>query len=466
MDERIIKQKKYLDKIHHRNEIIENIQYQMVHLLNEIKFEKWWEETSFFNETHCQKLLVLTGSNEEFNIKEVKQLVNQIIAQINGVQSSIRELSGDKIANIIVTHEMAVLSSDPQLLRILSGQAVRKVKDSTYINLLRYFYWKATQSSILTIGKAFRIINNKPFEKIKTEEINPENPEPAIEVLLRNFQNAEDKYREGEALLSSLDNASALGFNTNEIRAALYRQRHTITQECNMEELVFQIMSDAVIAAEQQLAGNLQTSSLLWVVLNSELLPKDIKKRCIEIVSNSPLRRACQNGYDSFLMHNPNAEQIQFSRNYHHRPNLILPKDFMEGGEPINGMGLILTHSQVVNLYQNLLSSSFIANDTDIQNFSYALTGYPLRKEYSFVPVNWVGGKKQSLAIFLGCLRDSKKSGKWYWNKSTELFRFKGDRFSATQLSSPFGKFISHPETRGKDWDIINRILSVSLKSK
>ncbi len=422
-------------KLHYISELCENLNWEIYGFLKPIKFHDWWKQTSNFSLEDYNRLCSLTDSN----CKEILDTYNYISSTNNNIkhfQNIISGLLSPRGVERINKKELSSIT-DPKLKKILLGERVRKVQISTLLSLTRYYIWKMYQTYILSGYYTQRQLK----EQHDIFSSDAEN-----EVLY-----GADKVKN---ILSAISDSS----ESMESQADMVSAKHLIKQ--NQEEFETVISQD-IRLVEKQLSGFQQTSNLIWIALNSNLLSKEIRQKLVNIITFSPLRKVCQNLYDEYRMYHEKALPLSFINTF--RPNVVLPKDFDKGEAATESLGQKLKFAQVVSLYKSLIKDHYISPTTDILNLCYALTGYPYDYSSRFYPVNWISRSKQSLGIFIGLLRPKKKEGKWYWNKATNLFRYNGQSFTAKQLSSAFGKFLNFPETRGKDWENINKLLSEVL---
>lgn len=205
-----------------------------------------------------------------------------------------------------------------------------------------------------------------------------------------------------------------------------------------------------------------QFVELLVVYLNTDFLSPAIRRKIVEILSKSIFRKAIQRKYDLFRLRYQEALNWRFYNFTQCEVNIKLPDNFDKLSHSYSENSLMrrdLTKADLIRMYHALTTKGYISQDTDILDFSFALTGKPRDKEETFRKINWICNEKKSLAIFLGLLRNDNDKRLWYWNKCEDLFLYKGAKFTGKQLSSPFGKFINHPETRKDDWKELEAII-------
>ena len=207
----------------------------------------------------------------------------------------------------------------------------------------------------------------------------------------------------------------------------------------------------------------------LFTLINHVCIPLSFQKKIINSVRNSVFKLMLQNEYDIRRQFIPSLLNRRFY--LPHKPDIrtALPENFRQGTRKVGvSMNLNLTHTEIVSLYL-ALKGKYIKTDTDIYDFAYALTGYPIDQARFFKKVVWVAEHKQTLGIFLGLLRPQGSERNKYWNLTPYLFQFKNDnaQFSPSDLSSPYSNFIKHPETQNRrDWQEMNEIISAVIKTK
>lgn len=204
----------------------------------------------------------------------------------------------------------------------------------------------------------------------------------------------------------------------------------------------------------------------LFQLINNIFIPLSIRRKIVQQVQQSVFKKALQTEYDIRKTFIPEITHWRFYLPDKLDTNTILPVDFRnERREYGQGMNFNLSHEEIVKLY-HALRGKYIDNETDILDFAFALTGCPVKHKAVFKKVVWINQSKQSLGIFLGLMRPKNMEGCKYWSSATKFFSYKGNdkELKASDMSTPFGKFLKHPETRGMDWDDLTSIVSTNIK--
>lgn len=204
----------------------------------------------------------------------------------------------------------------------------------------------------------------------------------------------------------------------------------------------------------------------LFQLINNIFIPLSIRRKIVQQVQQSVFKKALQTEYDIRKTYIPEITHWRFYLPDKLDTNTILPVDFRnERREYGQGMNFNLNHEEIVKLYF-AMRGKYIDYETDILDFAFALTGCPVKHKAIFKKVVWINQSKQSLGIFLGLMRPKNMEGCKYWSSATKFFSYKGNDkvLKASDMSTPFGKFLKHPETRGMDWDELTSIVSTNIK--
>lgn len=157
----------------------------------------------------------------------------------------------------------------------------------------------------------------------------------------------------------------------------------------------------------------------LFVLMNSYLISNK-EREIVDLFRKHPLLcRIVQRQYDVFLGYNKYAKKIDFLPN---KPKL-LPEDLIWSGTRDNNcFHLHYTSRHLQNLYDYLINNRYIDRNTDIKVFAHTFTGFPLNEDIKCTPINWIHKEKQSLAMFIGLIKEQKDSCKLTWKSASKLF--------------------------------------------
>lgn len=209
----------------------------------------------------------------------------------------------------------------------------------------------------------------------------------------------------------------------------------------------------------------------LYILINHVCIPLSFQKKILNCVRSSVFKLMLQNEYDIRRQYMPALINQRFYLPDKPDVRTILPEDFSKKGSAVAGMKLKLSHTDIVSLYF-ALKGKYIETNTDIYDFAYALTGYPVDQAKFFKKVVWVADHKQTLGIFLGMLRPYSSSSaderSWYWNSAPKCFAYnnRAETLKPSELSSPFGNFQRHPEIKSADWENMDEIIQKCLKAR
>lgn len=207
---------------------------------------------------------------------------------------------------------------------------------------------------------------------------------------------------------------------------------------------------------------------VLFQILNHIFIPVKVKRDIFAIIKHSIFGKSLQQEYDIHRSFQPLMFPWDFNPSNQNKINTVLPADFNTGERiPTSSMNLNLDHLQVTNLY-HALRGKYINERTDILDFAFSLTGYPVERGKVFNKIIWVHPHKQTLGFFLGMLcPGSTKMGK-YWKVASEFFCYQSRENTLTpgQLSSPYNNQLNHSEVRREDWTELESIIETCVKTQ
>lgn len=449
--DRVNKKIRKLEKLKKRLDFYTSIQNEICMALESISFRDWWSFTSNSTPTDWNQLLSLIESpNLQIAYNGTYDIIYQIL---HSILEAIKIEFGEEILESMITE---ILEEDNAILKdYMNETSPQRVSFKYCQDAQRLCVWLSYKP--WTIQKPSNI--NSILEESKKSDTASKAEEATP---LEESCDSLNKLNEIELFNQGTISEEISTFNTSSINLRYILSELSGIDEFNERSLscVEAYISDMISSIQPIVDFLTGLLPLLWKLLNTFIIPAPQKKQIITILSNSQFKVYYQKNYDIFRMSFPKAYPYNIYHGDCYRPNIILPLDFNKGEKSDISMGLKFTHEQVVCLYLRLINDGYIDEKTDILNLAIALTGHPISHQSLFTPVNWVNASKQSLAIFLGLLRPAKQKGNWYWNKASTLFLYDGRTVTAKQLSTPFGKFLNHPETRGKDWRTLSGMLS------
>lgn len=422
-------------------EIFNTVEHDIMLLLNKLTFKEWWEATSLFGADNCQRLY------DVFGLTGLASLTTDDLSLDMSKTIELLNLSNGGVEDMI-TSEIVPFIREPKVLTALKGKKPRMVDSKVKFSIFRLKFWLLFQNHL----------------KLYWLRYKEDTSEKSMETLLKQYEQVKRDIEKSRPLYEKAGKTHIL----DELHAETINAEYTATGIHKSENPPMSIKFLEMTAnnyfrlAGIQKKGHRNSEEMLWSFLNCALLPDYFRRGIVEIIAQSSLKLAAQRSYRDYRMKTPESISLQFFNIGGFEANVVLPKDIKTGFPSDQGMKLDLIREEVIKLYKRLRDGAYIENTTDILDLHFALTGYPATHQFRFRPINWIRGSKQQLAIFLGLLRPQGQEGGWYWNKTTELFLYNGMPFSAKQLSSPFGKFMQHPETRGKDWDVVSGLVDLT----
>lgn len=212
----------------------------------------------------------------------------------------------------------------------------------------------------------------------------------------------------------------------------------------------------------------LKHKSELFKICNNIFIPLGVRKKIVDIINKSAYHDLLQKEYEIYRSYILQLLPWKFSTSRKYNTNIILPNDFNTGERiPKLSMNLDLERQQVITLYHNL-RGKYIDNRTDILDFAFSLTGYPVERGKVFNKIVWVHPHKQTLGMFLGMLCPEGKRTKMgkYWKVASNLFCYQSREniLKPGQLSSPYNNQLKHSELRKEDWTELESIIDTYVK--
>lgn len=423
----------------HQHELIGDIEHEIVSKLLELDFSGWWrsvknvpkEELARFN-----KMWDVIDNNSPIGLdvgSDTTSFYNDTDRIKDAIDSMGSEIESDYI-------DFLASQNDNQVKKVMDGHRFRTLKESFTLPITKLGFWVSLKFMLSMANKA-KGHNLKELEQdlsslIKSDELSHSSLKETTDII--------QQVKEANRIHVDTFKDDNVGSNMTNEQIKDYLEKIGGIMERNQANVQ---------------KGFEKWEKGLFLILNTNLIPSRIRLEIVEIISKSVTRKAIQNSYDKLRMKYPEAINWRFYNATSREVNVVLPEDFDKLQHNYSKYSLLrklLTRDSLGKMYQALVAKKYISSDTDISDFAFALTGKPKSKENHYRKVNWIGNEKKSLAIFLGLLKDENDT--WYWHRSVDLFLYKGTPFTAKQLSSPFGKFVRHPETRKSDWDELEAI--------
>ncbi len=175
--------------------------------------------------------------------------------------------------------------------------------------------------------------------------------------------------------------------------------------------------------------------NLLFLLLNTNLLGNK-RQQIIELFSRKPSNKFYQRQYGLFKEKHRLAKDLDFT------PEVLkLKTEHLLWSENRDSkcFNLHWLTAHIQNFYDLLRSKKCINKDTDIVSFAHILTGIPYSQEQPTTPIDWICKEKQSLAMFIGLLKEAEgaRANKLTWGRASELFTWNGEKvtfISSTQF--------------------------------
>lgn len=351
--------------------------------------------------------------------------------------------------------EFVTVNPQKQILKIVNGQPIRKMEEETKDSLAKFVFWVNFRLHFIPF-LAYINSNKGKLNEMQTREDKIIFIKNTIDELpINDFTNdALGIYlNEKEIVFSQSD-------LFEEFRTDVKKNEESILEE-DKEKTFCELLEKQLDLSRN---GKTYLHILLFATLNTELIPSRLRKDIVDIISKSVCRNAYQNEYNEMKSkYYSDALNWHFNKYRITKVSNVLPDDFDKDKKfSLKSLKLSsLTKENISKMYFELISKKYITPDTDILDFAYALSGKPMSREVYFKKVNWKGREKKTLAIFLGLLNTNDRS--WFWNRSPELFLYNGTSFTAKQLSSSYGKYKNHPETRKEEWKELESIINFGI---
>ena len=423
----------------HQHELIGDIEHEIVSKLLELDFSGWWrsvknvpkEELVRFN-----KMWNVIDNNDPIDL-DISSDTTSFYNDTDRVKDAIDSMGAEIESDYI---DFLASQNDNLVKKVMDGHRFRSLKESFTLPITKLGFWVSLKFA-LSMASKIRGHNPKELEEDLNSLIkNHEMPHSSFKDAMDYAQQAKEAERfhvEAEKIRNGESNMTAEQYKDNLIKlGGILERNQTSVQN-----------------------GFKKKEKDLFLIHNTNMIPSRIRMEIVDIISKSVIRKAIQNSYDKLRMKYPEAINWRFYNATTREVNVVLPEDFdklQHNYSKYSLLRILLTRDSLGKMYQSLVAKKYISPDTDISDFAFALTGKPKSKENHYRKINWIGKEKKSLAIFLGLLKDEDDT--WYWHRSVDLFLYKGTPFTAKQLSSPFGKFVRHPETRKSDWDELEAI--------
>lgn len=415
---------------HHQYQLIIEIENKILSKLAELDFSGWWRSVNNVSIDELSRFIKMwdildnnTPSDLDSNLDTTS--IYNATDRVKGIIDSMgSEIELDYI-NLLAS------VNENQVKKMMEGHRFRTLKDSFMLSVLKLYFWVLFKFIYSTTNR---------IRKHNQKELGQD-----LSSLIEKFEMPHSSLKDAVDLLQQSKESEKLHDDISKIKDNV-----TYEQFKDIQERLGGILerNHAI-----QLKNHDQKEKALFLILNTNFIPNRIRMEIVDIIRKSVTRKAIQNIYDKLRMKYPEAINWRFYNSAIREVNVVLPEDFDKLLYNYSEHSLqrkLLTRDCLGKMYQALVAKKYISPDTDISDFAFALTGKPKSKESHYRKVNWIGNEKKSLAIFLGLLKDEDDT--WYWHRSVDLFLYKGTPFKAKQLSSPFGKFVRHPETRKSDW--------------
>jgi hypothetical protein len=328
--------------------------------------------------------------------------------------------------------------------------------------------------SYLRLNGSFKEFKKTKFPNEAIDDFQDEGQPMLLDDLQQRLENNEqelelDKFFEDIREFISFNNLSDKDLKKMHILLEVIFTRNFEESHIDISELLnlFELMK--LYYSEQSKLYEKNAISL-WAMLNTTFLPINIREKIVNVIQKSVLRLAAANSYKTFKENNPDAIDWIFynQQNIFKYDDIISTRNFdklRNINHSQNCYNFNLTKKQIEYLFKELIKRKYIDKRSKADDFAFALTGCPSDFKLQFSPINWIGDNKNSLAIFLGMLKQFDiQMSSWFWHKSMKLFLYKDEEFMAKQLSSPYGKYLNHPETRNRDWSIMEKIIEEVTK--
>lgn len=434
-----------------RQEHYKNLKLEIAAVLRQLSFSDWWSYTNMFGLKEIERLNCMSDLCDS-------------LASDDSIEITAKE-AYEKLNKIFPSgHQLDRLGEDgDELYSLFQRKRLVRIKDRTKYNYSRFLLWTIFSNAIrlqYRVTYRNRRINSKNTNVFNDVE---KNLSKAEEYLSKIASEATDVSLRKTTI--EYKNLSKIAKRNIKILQALEKYNADQTGSDTYSTQMMAELKQDIIKAEEAYNNTFEsqfrkTSKLLPFLLNTMLIPYPFQEKIVEVVRNSVFKRSAQNFYDKFKSIYADAIDYRFFNIDVISTNSMLQSDFdkIERREK-RCLLCNLNRESLTLLYNKLIECKYISSDTDIIDFAFALTGKPHNRTTDFHHINWLGEQKQSLAIFLGMLRKYEPGSK-FWEKAVHLFLFNGLPSRASQLSTPFGKLTNKPETRGDDWQKLEKIFS------
>lgn len=428
---------------------ITNLQSKIVDILEDQNYKQWRMSVPGLTEDALLKYERICQSfgSEPKGLADVEQntpdVIRDIIAQL---LNTYHHYLGDERCDRLI-NDILVAENDSKIELCMSGSFPKRISSGLKVKLGLIVHWLLFR---VQIDIAKLALSNKS---------------------LKSNGNINDHYKANQNVLDILE-ATPLPPNMQEEvqRIAKFHKLDAIAATpsslstyINDESELFKLVLNIFEFRQSQWYN---AKATLFQLINSIFIPLSIRRKIVQQVQQSVFKKALQTEYDIRKTYIPEITHWRFYLPDKLDTNTILSVDFRnERREYGQGMNFNLSHEEIVKLYF-AIRGKYIDSETDILDFAFALTGCPVKHKTVFKKVVWINESKQSLGIFLGLMRPKNMEGCKYWSSATKFFSYKGNdkELKASDMSTPFGKFLKHPETRGEDWDELTSIVSTNIK--
>ena len=412
--------------------------------IQRLTFRSWWRSVSNIGKGDFLRLktmhIIIDDDNmsntEEIELEErhPKELQDRFEYQMYLLKSF------DSTAEAELKSNQGLFSND-HINHILQGKRFTKLQDYLKVTLAKLVIW----GSFKIIAKQWlRIVGEHTTKDCRDSVFTID-----IDAVYSEYQSKDLSHKTLKALVDIYNQYKDLESWLDNIPNDPYINE--MDKETSQE---FCIRMNKLIASAKM--GFDEVSKYLFLILNTDLLPSQTKNNIVNTISNSNYKKAYQIQYYQYRLKYPDAVNWHFYNSSKYLANIKLPYDFDKLKYAYSENSLMrktLTRTDLYRMYAFLTTKKYMSPKTDICDFSFALTGKPRKQEDIFKKINWIDKNIQTLAIFLGFLKNENDTT--YWSQCTNYFIYNGKEITRRQLSSPFSKLMSNPEARPEDWELL-----------